>query len=353
MHLIAALTLLAAQQVYGPFQHGPREFAPVVAAAPHGMLLAWSEIEPGARTASIHVALLNHDAERIGPVHRLAPTTKNVHATAPVIATNHDTFFVAWLERDRFSLAARDAAGVLLDGNGAPLRGTESFGPIVAGTPSVVWTGVDYRVYGAASWSVSPQGHANIMHFGVASQRVPFATPDANGWVDWSNDGPTPRPCITLCGGILTSPPSYNLDFAVISRDWIRSGRIRETGFNGQPPAVVPDGDDLLIVWSTPRGLKAQRVDDGEVRQQPFTHPDRRTFDASLSAAGSLVVFDSDSDVFGTVVGRDGFGPVFPIAAGDDFHAQARVTRVGEHRYLVTWIRNGSHIAAQFVETAP
>lgn len=194
MQLIAALALLAAQQIYGPYQHGPHDFAPVVAVAPHGMLMAWSEIEPGARVASIHVALLNHP-------------------------------------------------------------------------------------------------------------------------------------------------------------DWVRSGRIRETGFNARAPAVVADGDDFLIIWSTPRGLKAQRIEDGELRQQPSIHPDRLTFDASISAAGSLVVFDSDADVFGTVIGGDGFGPVVPIAAGDDFDAQARVLRVGEQRYLVTWIRNGAWIAAQFVET--
>ena len=352
MHAIAVLALLAAQHIYGPFEAGPRDRAPVVAAAPHGLLIAWSEIESGARVASIHTALFNHDAQRIGPVHKLASTRANVHATTPAIVTDGEKFFVAWLERDRHGHIAREVAGVLTDGTGSPLRGTESFGAAVAGAPSLVWFGLEYRLFGEKNYSISPAGDVKIVNFGVTPQRVPFATPDANGWIDWSTE-PAGRPCISFCGGILPSPPASHFDFAIVTRDWIRSGRIRETGYHvGTAPVVEATENDLFVVWSTPHGLKAQRIDDGHAARS-FTLADPRARDAALSMAGSLVVFDSGFDIFGTIVTGDSFGSIFPISTGEELDSQPRVVRVGEHRYLVTWLRNGAHIAAQFVATEP
>ena len=314
--------------------------------------MAWSEIEPGARVASIHTALFDHEARRIGPVHKLASTRANVHATTPAIATDGETFFVAWLERDRYALTAREVAGVLTDGTGRQLRGTESFGPAVPGAPSVAWFGLEYRLFGAASHSISPAGDARIVNFGVAAQRAPFATPDANGWIEWSADPPR-IPCFFLCGGIVF-PPAWNLDFAVVTREWIRSGRIREIG---QPPAVAPVVDasenDLLAIWTNSQGLKAQRIVDGEPGPS-FTLPDPRARDAAaLSMAGALVVFESGFDLYGTTVTADAFGPIFPISTGEAFDQLPNVRRVGEHRYLVTWLRDNAAIHAQFVETDP
>ncbi len=352
MNTLAALALLAAQQIYGPFEPGPRDRAPAVAAAPHGLLMAWSEIEPGARVASIHTALFDHDARRIGPVHKLASTRANVHATTPAIATDGEKFFVAWLERDRHGLTAREVAGVLTDGTGMPLRGTESFGAAVAGAPSLVWFGLEYRLFGEKNFSISPAGDVKIVNFGVTPQRVPFATPDANGWIDWSTEPPG-RPCISFCGGILPTPAASIIEFAVVTPDWIRSGRIRETGFHlGAAPVVEAAENDLLVVWGTPQGLKAQRIDDGETART-FTLADPRARDAALSMAGSLVVFDSGFDIYGTNVTGDAFGPIFPISTGEEFDQHPRVRRVGEHRYLVTWLRDNATIHAQFVETEP
>lgn len=351
MNVLAAITLLAAQQIYGPFQPAPRDRAPAVAAAPHGIVLAWSEIEPGARVASIHTALFDHEAQRIGPVHKLASTRANVHATSPTIATDGENFLVAWIERDRHSLEAREIAGVLTDRTGAPLRGTESFGPAVPGAPSVAWLGLEYRLFGAASYSISPAGDARIVNFGVAAQRVPFATPDANGWIEWANEPSRPQCPFLLCGGILPMP-GWNLDYAVVTRDWIRSGRVRRNGYMlSLPPVVDASENDLLAVWISNQGLEAQRIVDGEPQPQ-LSYPDRRARDAvALSMAGSLVVFESGFDLYGVVVTASGFGTIFPISTGEAFDQQPRVTRVGAHRYLVTWLRDSAAIQAQFVDT--
>lgn len=341
------------ETTYGPFKPGPRDRAAAVAVAPHGMLMAWSEIEPGSRVATMHTALFDFDAKLAGPIHTLPATRPNVHATTPAIATDGSRFFVAWLERGRFSELAENVAGVLVDGNGTPLRGTESFGEAVAGAPSLVWNGVDYRLFGAANHSISTDGEIAVVSYGVAPQRVPFASPYGNGWIDWSNERGRPQ-CFTWCGGMPVSPNLYLLDYAIVTHDWIRTGRIRDTGHLGfGPPAIEPAGDDLLVVWSTPAGLKAQWIIDGEPARS-FTANDPKLSGASISMAGSLIVFDFGFDIYGVTVNGDSFGDIFPISAGDHFDSQPRVHRLGQRRYLVTYVRDGEgpevSIVNRFVE---
>ena len=336
-----AQTVHPSETILGPVKPGPRDRSGAVAVAPHGLLMAWSEIEPGSRVATLHTALFDFDAKLAGPIHTLPATRANVHATTPVIATDGARFFVAWLERNRFSELAENVAGTLVDSEGAPLRGTESFGEAVSGTPSLVWNGVDYRLFGAMNHSISTDGDVKIVSFGVSPQRVPFASPWGNGWIDWSNERGRPI-CFSWCAGLpLVSPNLYFLDYAILTYDWIKSGRIRETGHLGfGPPAVEPIEDDLLLVWSTPAGLKAQRILDGEPAQTFIkNHPTLAA--ATFTMAGSLIVFDNGYDVFGVTVNGDAFGEIFPISTGEPFDSQPKVYRLGDKRYLVTYVRDG------------
>lgn len=358
MRVIAALALFVctaagaqtAEVVYGPFEPGPRDRAAVAVAA-HGMLVAWSEIDPGRRVATIHTALHDFDARRIGPIHTIPSTRANVHASTPAIATDGSRFFVAWLERDRYAPAPQDVAGALVDGTGMPLRGSESFGAALAGTPSLIWNGLVYRLFGAGNHDVSTVGDVRIVSFGVTPQRVPFANPDANGWIDWSNERvrPTQPPCFSFCGGGLPPRPEYGLDYAMLTGDWIRTGRLRYNGSFGSAPVVAMNGNDLVILWSNPQGLQAQRIDDGDAGAT-FNLIDMRIADAVLSMAGSLIVFEYQYDIYGVLLTGGAFGPIFPISNGaDDFDTLPLVTAAGPDRYLVTFLREGGNRNAQLV----
>lgn len=355
-----AQTVVTPEVVYGPFEPGPRARAAVaVAVAGHGMLAAWSEIDPGSRVATIHTALLDFDARRIGPVHTLPSTQANVHASTPVVATDGSQFFVAWHERDRHATVPRDVAGVLADGTGMPLRGSEGFGAAVTGTPSLIWNGLDYRLFGTGNHAVSPGGAVRIDSFGVTPQRVPFANPDANGWIDWSNErvSAIPFPCFSFCGGGFPQRPSYVLDYAILTGEWIRTGRLRYTGSFGTAPVVAANEHDLVVLWTNPQGLQAQRIDDGEAGAT-FSLSDPRIADAVLSMAGSLIVFEYQYDIYGVLLRGGTFGPIFPISSGaDDFDTLPSVTVAGPDRYLVTFLREAEsrnvQLVHRFLDTTP
>ena len=342
-----ALTLLCfaftinADQIHGPFEPGPVDRAAAIAVAPHGMLMAWSEIDPGATVAVIHTALLDFDARRVGPIHRLPTHGQRMHATRPAIATDGTNFFVAWVERDRYGDTPRVVAGLLTDGAGKPLQQPSWLGDPVRGAPSLVWNGLEYRLYSSNTYRISTAGEVSLYEWGEVSQRLPFANPMANGWLDWSNEP-----------GRLFVAPVYILDWAIISRNFIRSGQIRERGYNGFAAAVAVDGDDLLFVWGGPRGLKAARVIDGETGRI-FERDDPRAVLATPALAGSLVVFDQLGDIYGAFIDGDAIGETFPISEGEEWDSAPRVYITGEGRYLVTFVREGDgpdiHLMNNFV----
>ena len=340
------------EQTYGPFEPGPKDRAPAIAAGPAGLLLAWSEIDPAADVAVIHTTLLNYDAEKIGPIHKLPVRNRKMHATTPVVAGDGSNYFVAWLERERWSEVAREVSGVLVDRFGKPLAEPVFLGTAVEGSPALVWNGLEYRVFGDASYAVDLQGSANVVHFGYAPRRAPFATPWGNGWVDWSNES---RTACTPTFFFLCFPRlirNYHLDWSILTPEYIRTGRLTESGYTSRAPVVTAEEDDLLVVWGTTQGLKAARIENGET-VRTFQLVDGRAADASPSLAGSLVVFDLLGDVFGVVIDGDTFGQVFTIADGGEWNSSPRVHIAGPGRYLVTYLREGdgpyTYLVGRFV----
>lgn len=326
---LAAQTVDPNELTYGPFAPGPRDASFAVAVAPHGMLLAWSEADPATGLASIHTGLLSHDARLIGPIHTIAPMNASRAATTPAVATNGESFFVAWVERDAWSYAARAVAGVLTDGSGQPVEGSRTLGPPPedGAAPALVWDGIGYRVHDAP-------------------RRVPFATPQANGWIDWTPVASRSN-CVWACRWPPTyTKPEYLLDWAIIAHDFIRAGRQREIGYSSAAPAVLAAGDDLLAVWSTDGGLKAMRIVDGELSTTfRLEHP--LAVRSAPSMAGSLVVFAQNGDVFGSVITGDEFGAPFRISAGSELDDLPRVYQVSPNRYLVTYVRSDISPAVQ------
>ena len=362
--LFVALTLSAQAQVtvdpneltYGPFGPGPADRSFAIGVAGHGMLLAWSEIDPQSDFAVIHTGLLDLDARLAGSIHRLAPLDPHRHATSPAIATDGTNFLVTWLERDRYSYGAREVAGALLDREGTLLAGPFLLGVPVPGYPSMMWNGIEYRVYGSNEYAISTRGEIRVLDFAEVTRRVPFANSDAFGWIEWRNE-PRRSNCIWFCRWPPTYTPAvYNLDWAIVTREWIRTGSIRETGYNAGTPTVTADGSEILAVWSTPHGLTAARVIDGRDVER-FADGDDRGSEVTPRMAGSLVVFDRYGVIYGTTIEGNEFGPLFPIAEGDVLLSDAGVYAVGNGRYLVTYVRPAEggtmSLAGRFVIVTP
>lgn len=328
MRAVAALVLLlltihanAGETTFGPFVTGPRDPSFAVAFGSEGMLAAWSQLDPASNVALIHTALFDLDGNRIGPIHKLPTVGLGVPATSPAITTDGTSFFVAWIERDPYRYSGRSDAGVFTDGTGQPIEKPRRLGAASTVTPAVIWDGVEFR-------------------FHEKSQRVPFATPWVNGWVDWASYQP-PIHCGMTCYGP-PERPLYILHWSVISHDWIRSGKFQARGYLAAGPAVTAQEDDLLLVWSSPSGLEALRIVDG-FAGTTFSLPNPIAADVTPAMAGSLVVFEKKNDIYGSIVDGDRFIQPFVITDTEEHEGSPRVYQIGERRYLVTYTRAAGH----------
>lgn len=341
MKRFAALTLLLAttafgQQVseteltYGPFASGPRDRSIAAAVAPHGILLAWSEVDPETQQASIRTHLVNLDGLPIGPVNTLPTARANHQATGPVIATDGETFFVVWTERDPYSYTPRILAGVTTNGVGKPLEGVRQMG--APRKPALVWDGVGYKLH-------DDRGY-----------RVPFATPDANGWVDWT---PGIKAIHAYPWGGRPGRP-FSVHWAIVTRDWIRSGTWSANTHLGSAPVVSAEGSELLIVWGTDDGLEGLRVVEGRAGDR-FELASVFARDTWPAIGGRLVVFAKDGDIYGSLVTGSVFGVPFPISAGDEVDDLPQAYPLGYDRYLVTYVRSRGgtiELVGRFVDTS-
>lgn len=328
------------------FTPGPRDHSHAVAVAPHGMLLAWSAVDPVTAHSVIHVALLDHDAQFLSPIRTLAPIYLDAHSTTPVIATDGHRFFVAWVERDRARWDPWRVSGALVDSNGEQLGPTLNLGAAGDAPPALAWNGVDFRYHGATSYAISADGVAQKIPSPPVPRRVQFATAEANGWVDWSNTAAGVRCGFSWCA---PTTPSFTVTWAVISYDWIRTGRFDEQGYSGGRPAVIANGDDITVIWTDLRGLVALPVVDGRA-QKVFRLATRAK---NPAAAESLVVFESGGDIYGSFIDGTSFGAPFPITTSKQWEEKPRVDLVGPNRYFVSWLverdPGGTRINGTFV----
>lgn len=361
MRVLALLLLLAAplgaqvvdenELTYGPLEGGPRDPSFSITVANHGLLLAWSEVDPETRLSSIRVGILDFNAQLVGEIRTIPARIDNVHGTTPVVASDGTNFLLVWLERQQYNYIARRVAGVFLDATGAPSSEVRLFGAATNSPPSLVFDGFVYRLYNNASYIIAPDGSTQIDRHSAA-RRVPFATGDAYGWVTWTNAAEQ-----TICWFRCTSggPLAYRLEWDIATRDWIRSGRHSESGYSSVGPAAIAERDDLLIIWVSVNGLTALPVEDG-VAGKPF-RLNHSVAKVSPSAAGPLVVFEQkNADIYGSIIDGDEFGEPFPISTGPDRDSLPRVYRIGD-RYLVTYLREhyprSVSLVGRFVTISP
>ncbi|HYR28090.1 MAG TPA: hypothetical protein VEU30_06460 [Thermoanaerobaculia bacterium] len=339
---IHAQTVDPFEQTYGPYTPGVRDRTIALSATPQGILLAWTEVvEPGTQQSEIHTGMLDFDAKLTGPIRRIAPSRPGVPMTNPAIGTDFNGFFISWAELSPVNYDPKSIAGVITDPFGHPVSPVRRYGPWLTGQPQVIFNGIEYRLYGEQTYLIAPDGSV-IDRRGGGMNRIPFATPEANGWVDWRGTiqfGTGRRPLLELGTTVLTYDDDHRDSFDV------------RNAFG--PPAVFAEGRDVLIVWGSDTGLGAVRILDG-VRGRAFAYEDPAARGAEPAVAGNLVVYQNDDgDIYGSVLTANAFGTPFPISTGSDWDTTPRVLAVGYGRYLVAYVRehgNGQvSLAGRFV----
>jgi hypothetical protein len=332
------------QLLHGPYNAAPRDQSFALAHGPEGMLLAWSEVDPETQLAVVRTMLLGRDGKPAGPIHTLPPSRENVHATSPDIAGDGSSFFIAWMHRDRYRLEPQNLGGILTDVRGAPAGNSFGLGPAVSGTPRVFFTGLEYRAFGAASYAIV-DGAPKIIHHGSAPQRVPFANPDANGWVAW-------RTIVEICCGLSYWFTTYyhSLEWSILTDSGVRTGAVRRNGVITGSPAVSADGKDLLIVWGTRTAVSGLRVVNGKAGDVFARNADLDP-GTSPSIAGNLVVFEQHGDLWGMLVDA-GFNQPFLISGSGAREESPRLLQAGENRWFIAYtVDDGTNatLAGRFI----
>ena len=314
------------------------------------MLLAWSEIAAGSDLARIHIGLLDNDARLISAITALDAAGSGRHATDPVVATNGDGFFAAWIEREAIGYEPRFVAGVRLDASGLPVGRVTRYGAAAHTPPLLLWDGGAYRLWaGPFVHQIAPEGSSSSST-STATPQFGFASDDGLALVYWQNV----PPCVFYRCGI---NPSFELKWTLMTGKRSQSGHIWEYGYESDPPAVAGDAGEFLIVWRYPMGLRAMRVTAGRgggTFDRRFDNGAAATPVMAFDGAEYLLVFRQRRDLFGILLGdEDEIGEPFPITFSSVEESDVRVFAVARGRFLVAYTTGDDRLAGRFVVTSP
>lgn len=337
--VLAQVWVSPVEQSYGPYLAPATGAEPALVASRNGVLLAWSELDPITRRAEIRTGVLDFNGRLISEVRTLPTWQAGAEATSPVVATNGESFAVAWLESQRSMRVA--AVPLAVDGSrtAEPLS-TGYFTGYPEGTPTppIVWNRDAYVVDGHA-FDVAGN---EVFPANAIPPHLRFASGDAMIGMTWSTL-PERRSCFIHGCGLLPA------EFVVT---WEIARELRQTTASEKYPYYWPDtrvvtaGDDdeLAIVWRSPTALTGIRVVNG-AWQSKFNiskdadapAPDGIAFDGERW----LVVFTRGDDVWGAFVDRTARDATpFPIATSARHESDAQVIAIAPGRFLVSYATN-------------
>jgi len=328
------------EQSYGPYLAPSIGAEPAIVASNHGVLLAWSELDPITKISAIRTGVLDFNGRLVSPITKLPTYLAAADALGPVVATDGETFAVAWQE------SSTRGAAIALDANGATTAQPLLFGRAdvrLRGTPPLIWNGEAYQIHGLAfdhnSVPVFPE--TNL----PASLR--YAAGGAFVGMTWVSNPRTYR-----CGwGIGHGCNWFDAEFIItweIVRGKQHAQRSKQMDYYATDPIVAGDDDELAIVWRAPDTFTGIRVD-GEFNNSSFTflkftlreslditRPEGIAFDGERW----LVVFTRNDDIWGAFIDRNRTShdfESFPIATGGRKESNARVTTLAPGRFLVSY----------------
>lgn len=359
MRLLALLlftTTLSAQwvspieQSYGPYLAPGTDEGPALVASRNAVLLAWSELDPFTRIAEIRAGILDFDGRLAGAITTLPTDQPVAEARSPVVATDGDTFAVAWRELEPH----RRNAAVALDSKGNAVAEALPFANSnVPGTTPLFWNGEAYQINGLA---FDPTGRLVYPRWNVPVY-VRYAAGNTLVGMNW-----TSVPRRYQCGVAGHGCSWIDAEFIVT---WElapgKSGSKAYRYFSDSRAVTAGDADEMAIVWRSPTALTGIRVVGSEYHSR-FTiledaaapEPDGIAFDGERW----LVVFTRDGDVWGAFVDRTAkdFVP-FPIASTERVEWKAGAIALAPGRFLVSYASDlgagDHHFAGRIVLTEP
>lgn len=328
------------EQSYGPYLAPPTGAEPAIVASSHGVLLAWSELDPITKISEIRTGVLDFNGRLVGPITKLPTYLAAADALGPVVATDGETFAVAWQE------SSSRGAAIALDANGVPVAQSLLFGRAgvkLGSTPTLIWNGEAYQIHGLAfdrnSVPVFPETDL--------AANLRYAANAASVGMTWVSHLAGYR-CTIGSHGCRWFDAEFIVTWEIVRGKDRQQSSKSWTYYTVTTPIVAGDDDEMAIVWRAPDAFVGTRVVDGQFRSS-FTfltltaleqinagQPEGIAFDGEQW----LVVFTRDGDIRGAFIDRNRTShdfESFPIATGDRAESNARVTTLAPGRFLVSY----------------
>lgn len=322
----AAQWVSPVEQTYGPYGRAAGDSGPALAGARGGVLLAWSEIDPITRVSSIRTGVLDSDGRLTTELTTLPTFTAGASATNVHVATDGETYFVCWLEKE----ISWHVVGILVDAQGRPASALMSFGHLQTQESSVllVWTGDSYFLWAGGELSSIRREGTFATASGVLAPDAAYASRNTLVGIDWSSTD-THIGCNFGRPGCAQIPAIFKLQWTIVHPD--RTDQ-KSREFNHYSTGVVVDGDEreMAVAWDTADSLSGARIVDGALKPGFRVNggkavPDSIAFDGERW----LITFEKGGNVFGAFIER-GTREATPFAIASSLRHESR-----SHAYVI------------------
>lgn len=327
------------EQSYGPYLAPSIDAEPAIIASKDRVLLAWCEVDPITKAPEIRTGILDFHGRLTGAITKLPTQQAAAAATSPVVATDGETFAVAWVESWKFG------AAIALGADGVPAGGPRPFN-LAADTmrTPLIWNGEAYQVNGIA---FDGHGQPAFPEMDMPALALQYAFDHTIVGMKWTADDGTT--CHWGRHGCVYFNPNITITWEIVREKQRKQESKDFPHYTKSSPIVAGDDNEMAIVWRAPNEYVGARVVDGSY-QSSFTffrfdpleaiHDSTEPEGIAFDGERWLVVFTRNHDIWGAFIDRnrsqDEIEP-FPIATSDRFESHARVTKLAPGRFLVSY----------------
>lgn len=331
--LLAQTWVSPLEQSYGPYLAPASGGDPAVVASVNRVLLAWSELDPITRRAAIRTGVLDFDGRLVSEIHTLPAWQAGAEATSPMVATDGQTFAVAWREHTRVS-------AIPLDANGSAAAEPLTFGVVQSLLP-LLWNGSAYQLAEREGTMTVPyafdRSGARVTPPALIPAFPRFAHSGAQTGLLWAS---TPREyrCNIARPGCRWFDAQFIVEWEIVRGASLDKASKNYRYYTATNVVTAGDDDELAVVWRGPDGLAGLRVAGGRYRSDFTIDAPAEPSGIAFDGERWLVVFTRAGDVWGAFVDRtsEELTP-FPITTGARTESNARATALAPGRFLVSY----------------
>ncbi|HVG23824.1 MAG TPA: hypothetical protein VND45_06700 [Thermoanaerobaculia bacterium] len=241
--LFLLIALGSFEQTYGPFARPQSGAGHAIAAARSGALLVWNENDATGR-ARVHVGLIDANGTLISPVSVLPALVASRDARMPAVATDGESFFVAWEE----VFNDEQTVGIAVGADGIPIGEPRALGAPtytfdnVYEPTRVTWLGDSYAVRGDSNRPVRVDAAGNVLETFSGPVTMAVGADGSRAYAELR--------VISTPTGNFPGIPGFRTEYTIV---WSAGAKVGSQFFGQQPvsaPVVAAAGNDFVMMWT-------------------------------------------------------------------------------------------------------